>query len=95
MTARMPSGARRRARRASTLLLLALSSTGCQPARPVLVHRQVPAELVRPCPAEPERPAFVDDRDLFVWLSRALQAGAECRAAHGALATWATADRRQ
>lgn len=56
----------------------------------MLVHRQVPAELVRPCPTEPERPAFVDDRDLFVWLSRALAAGAECRAAHGALADWAT-----
>lgn len=90
MPARMPSCAVRRARHVSTALLLALSSTACQQARPVLVQRQVPAELVRPCPAEPERPAFVDDRDLFVWLSRTLQAGAECRAAHAALAEWAT-----
>jgi hypothetical protein len=30
----------------------------------------------------------VDDRDLFVWLSQALGAGAECRDAHAALSKW-------
>lgn len=70
------------------LLLLALSSTGCA-SRPVMVTRNPPAELVRPCPAEPERSELRDDRDLFLWISRALEAGAECRAAHEALSKWA------
>lgn len=55
-----------------------------------MVTRNPPAELVRPCPAEPERSEFRDDRDLFLWVSRAIEAGAECRAAHEALARWAT-----
>ena len=83
-------------RRLSALLLLpcALCSTGCAPApqRPVLVERTIPPELVRPCPAEPPLPAnFDDDREQAVWLDRAIEAGAECRAAHRALATWALA----
>jgi hypothetical protein len=31
----------------------------------------------------------MDDRDQAAWLDRAIEAGAECRAAHRALARWA------
>ena len=75
------------------VLLCALCSTACAPApeRPVLVQRATPAELVRPCPDEPPLPgAFKDDRQQADWLDRAIEAGAECRAAHRSLATWAT-----
>src|SRR5471032_868831 len=75
------------------VLLCALCSTACAPApeRPVIVNRVTPAELVRPCPDEPPLPAaFADDREQAGWLDRALEAGAECRAAHRALSTWAT-----
>jgi hypothetical protein len=68
-------------------------ATGCTPApeRPVLVDRAVPAELVRPCPDEPALPdTFQDDRDQASWLDRAIEAGAECRAAHRSLSTWVT-----
>jgi hypothetical protein len=45
--------------------------------------------LVRPCPDEPPLPdTFKDDRDQAAWLDRAIEAGAECRAAHRSLATW-------
>ena len=73
------------------VLLCALCSTACAPARerPVLVNRVTPAELVRRCPDEPPLPpAFKDDRAQATWLDQAIEAGAECRAAHRSLATW-------
>src|ERR1700694_2160877 len=72
-------------------LLCALCSTACGPVphRPVLINRDPPAELVRPCPAEPLLPAvFMDDREQALWLSRAIEAGEECRAAHAKLSQW-------
>jgi hypothetical protein len=57
----------------------------------VLVNREVPAELVRPCPDEPALPAaFLDDREQARWISDAVEAGAECRSAHRKLSQWAT-----
>jgi len=57
--------------------------------RPVLVNRAPPAELMRPCPDEPALPAaFRDDREQASWLDRAIEAGAECRAAHRSLSKW-------
>ena len=57
----------------------------------MLVNRATPAELVRPCPDEPALPpAFKDDREQATWLDRAIEAGAECRAAHRGLAKWVT-----
>ena len=73
------------------VLLCALCSTACAPApeRPVLVNRATPPGLVRPCPDEPPLPAaFRDDREQASWIDRAIEAGAECRAAHRSLATW-------
>lgn len=56
----------------------------------MLVNREVPAELVRPCPDEPALPVvFMDDREQARWISDAIDAGAECRAAHRKLAEWA------
>src|SRR4051812_28472883 len=72
-------------------LLCALCSTACAPAaeRLVLVERATPAELVRRCPDEPPLPsAFADDRAQAAWIDRAIEAGAECRAAHRSLAKW-------
>jgi hypothetical protein len=34
--------------------------------------------------------AFVDDREQAAWIDRAIETGAECRAAHRALAKWVT-----
>ncbi|MBS0521206.1 MAG: hypothetical protein JSR90_21075 [Proteobacteria bacterium] len=73
-------------------LLCALCLTGCgpAPARPILVNRTPPAELVRPCPAEPAIPAvFMDDREMATWTDQAVESGRECRAAHRALSDWA------
>jgi hypothetical protein len=84
---------RRRPLAALPALLCALCSTACAPApqRPVLIDRATPAELVRPCPDEPPLPgAFSDDREQATWLDRAIEAGAECRAAHRSLSTWVT-----
>ena len=76
---------------APTALLCALCLTACGPAaeRPVLANRDVPAELVRPCPDEPALPvAFMDDREQAKWISDAIDAGAQCRSAHAKLAEW-------
>ena len=55
----------------------------------MLVNRVTPAELVRPCPDEPPLPQeFKDDREQATWLDQAIEAGAECRAAHRGLAKW-------
>jgi hypothetical protein len=55
------------------------------------VHRDPPPELTETCPAEPSRnDPFVNDNEMFIWISRAIEAGAECRSAHEKLATWAT-----
>ena len=91
MFSRSPSPAPYAAIRASILPLLALSLAGCQgPTKPVLVNRVPPPELTRACPAEPVRTdPFPDDNDMFIWISRAIEAGAECRSAHDKLATWA------
>jgi hypothetical protein len=57
----------------------------------VLVNRVAPPELVRQCPDEPPLPdTFADDRAQAAWIDQAIEAGAECRAAHRSLATWAT-----
>jgi hypothetical protein len=61
----------------------------------VLVQRQVPAELVRPCPDEPPLPAsFGNDAEQARWISDAIESGAECRAAHARLSEWAQDDSR-
>jgi hypothetical protein len=65
-----------------------LAACSGPPETPVLVQRQVPVELVRPCPRQPDVPTLADDRDLFVWLSQALQAGAECRDQSDAQSKW-------
>jgi hypothetical protein len=72
-------------------MLLALSLAACQaPTRPVLVNRDPPPELTQKCPAEPLRnDPFLDDNEMFIWIARSIEAGAECRSAHGKLATWA------
>lgn len=55
----------------------------------MLVNRQAPAELVRPCPDEPRLPAvFMDDREQARWISDAVDAGAECRDTLGKLQEW-------
>lgn len=55
------------------------------------MHRDPPPELTETCPAEPPRSdPFVDDNEMFIWISRVIEAGAECRAAHDKLAEWAT-----
>jgi hypothetical protein len=46
--------------------------------------------LTQICPAEPpHNDPFLDDNEMFIWISRAIEAGAECRSAHGKLADWA------
>jgi hypothetical protein len=44
--------------------------------------------MVRLCPRQPDVPSLADDRGLFVWISRALQAGAECRNQSDAQSKW-------
>ncbi len=93
MPAPSPSPGRRRPTPALAALLCALCSTACAPVpqRPVLVQRQPPAELVRPCPDEPPLPAvFADDAEQAQWINDAIEAGAECRAAQRRLSEWAT-----
>ena len=91
MNSRSPSPALRAAIRASILTLLALSLAACQAStKPVLVNRDPPPALILACPAEPPRnDPFLDDNAMFIWISRAIEAGAECRSAHDKLATWA------
>jgi hypothetical protein len=62
----------------------------CQvPTKPILVNRDPPRELTQACPAEPPRnDPFADDNEMFIWISRAIEAGAECRSAHEKLAIW-------
>lgn len=58
----------------------------------MLVQRQIPAELVRPCPDEPPLPpGFASDVDQALWLNQAIAAGADCRAAHRKLSDWVKA----
>src|SRR5471030_2425725 len=96
MNNRSPSPARRAARRAFTLPLLALSLAACPlvgcslATKPVLVNSDPPPDLIQACPAEPPRAdPFLGDNEMFIWISRAIEAGAECRSAHAKLATWA------
>lgn len=74
------------------LLLVLLSLAACQQAtKPVIVTRDPPPALVVPCPPEPPRAdPFFDDRELFIWISKAIEAGAECRSMHDKLSEWAT-----
>jgi hypothetical protein len=93
MSAPSPSPGRPSPMCALAALLCALCSTGCGPAlqRPLLLGRQPPAELVRACPGEPPLPAsFADDAAQAQWINDAIEAGAECRAAHARLAEWAS-----
>lgn len=55
-----------------------------------MVNRQVPdlADEAR-CPDEPAIPAaFRNDKEEALWMSRALEAGEECRNAFKALRQW-------
>lgn len=55
----------------------------------MLVSRDPPAELVRDCPDERPMPAvFIDDREMALWISDAIEAGRECRAKSRAQADW-------
>jgi len=77
MNSRSPSPALRAATRASILPLLVLSLAACQvPTKPVLVNRDPPPLLTQACPAEPPRnDPFADDNEMFIWISRAIEAG--------------------
>jgi hypothetical protein len=45
--------------------------------------------LIRFCPDEPPLPvAFVNDAEQARWINDAIEAGAECRAAHRKLSQW-------
>ena len=90
MPSRSPLPVLRAAMHASILPLLALSLAACQvQTKPVLVNRDPPPTLTQACPAEPQRAdPFLDDNEMFIWISRAIETGAECRSAHQKLATW-------
>ena len=96
MSSRSPLPVRHAQMRVSILMRLVLSLVvyplnGCAPqTKPLLVNRDLPPTLTQACPAEPPRnEPFLDDNEMFIWISRAIEAGAECRSAHKKLAAWA------
>ena len=91
MSSRSPLPVRRAPIPVSILMPLALSLAACQaPTNPILVNRAPPPTLTQSCPAEPpHNDPFLDDNEMFIWISRAIEAGAVCRSAHGKLADWA------
>lgn len=91
MTAKPPSGARRR-RRALTCLPVLLISTGCAPdvARLRMVERLPPPDLVLPCPDEPAPPDTepVTVNDVLAHAVAVAEAGDICRVRHRKLSDW-------